>query len=39
MDDIKRILVVTKSTKQCKKAVHHAYLSPGTTRRTCTFFT
>jgi len=23
MDDIKRILVVTKSTKQCKKAVHH----------------
>jgi universal stress protein A len=23
MDDIKRILVVTKSTKHCKKAVHH----------------
>ena len=23
MDDIKRILAVTKSTKQCKKAVHH----------------
>ena len=23
MDDIKRILVVTKSTRHCKKAVHH----------------